>query len=396
MWGESEVVEGHGRLLAVMEMPEITTVPIIRLDHLNDEQKRAYALIHNKLTMNSDFDMDLLFEELEAIDLDMRLYGFDVDTNIVIPFEEHKEVEEDDYEIDVPILPKTQFGNIWQLGEHILICGDSTEHKTFEILMENEKISPLLFTSPPYSDMRDYNGDKDVAVEKISQFISATADYVEYMVVNLGIQRKDKEIYPYWDEYIKTAHNNDLKLLGWNVWDKLTCGSIGMYKALVPIRHEWLFVFGRDYKDLNLTWEKKKSNIYANGRRQKRRQKDGSFKESSMGITSNAFKKLESVIKLPDKETLDSVTEQFCENSSEVCSQHPAAFPVYLPAEYILAFTDEGDTVIEPFGGSGTTLITCEQLGRKCRCVELDEGYCDVIIDRWEKFTGKKAVLLNG
>ena len=256
-------------------------------------------------------------------------------------------------------------------------------------------MSPLLFTSPPYSDMRDYNGDKDVTVDKIARFITATADYAEYMVVNLGIQRKDKEIYPYWDEYIKVAHDNGLKLLGWNVWDKLTCGSIGMYKALVPIRHEWLFVFGRDTKDLNLTWEKKKSNIYANGRRQKRRQKDGTFKESSMGITSNAFKKMESVIKIPDKETIDSVTEQFCENSSEVCSQHPAAFPVYLPAEYILAFTDEGDTVIEPFGGSGTTLITCEQLGRKCRCVELDEGYCDVIIDRWEKFTGKKAVKVN-
>ena len=78
IWGESEIVEGHGRLLAVMEMPEITTVPIIRLDHLNDEQKRAYALVHNKLTMNSNFDMDLLFEELEAIDFDLTDFGFDM------------------------------------------------------------------------------------------------------------------------------------------------------------------------------------------------------------------------------------------------------------------------------------------------------------------------------
>ena len=78
VWGESEIVEGHGRLLAVMEMPEITTVPIIRLDHLNDEQKRAYALVHNKLTMNSGFDMDLLFEELEAIDFDLTDFGFDM------------------------------------------------------------------------------------------------------------------------------------------------------------------------------------------------------------------------------------------------------------------------------------------------------------------------------
>ena len=135
VYGDNEIVEGHGRLLAVMEMPEITTVPIIRLDHLNDEQKRAYALVHNKLTMNSDFDMDLLFEELEAIDIDMSLYGFDVDTNIGIEFEANKEVEEDDYAIDVPIIPKTKLGDIWQLGRHILICGDSTDKRTFDTLM---------------------------------------------------------------------------------------------------------------------------------------------------------------------------------------------------------------------------------------------------------------------
>lgn len=77
VWGEEEIVEGHGRLLAVMEMPEITTVPVIRLDHLNDEQKRAYALVHNKLTMNSDFDFELLQEELDAIDLNMADFGFE-------------------------------------------------------------------------------------------------------------------------------------------------------------------------------------------------------------------------------------------------------------------------------------------------------------------------------
>ncbi len=80
IWGEDEIVEGHGRLLAVMEMSDIQTVPVIRLDHLNDEQKRAYALVHNKLTMNSGFDMDLLYEELEAIDLNMKDFGFDVPT----------------------------------------------------------------------------------------------------------------------------------------------------------------------------------------------------------------------------------------------------------------------------------------------------------------------------
>ena len=110
------------------------------------------------------------------------------------------------------------------------------------------------------------------------------------------------------------------------------------------------------------------------------RQQDGSMKYSTFGSTGGQMKKME------------SITSLLPVNAS---SDHPAMFPVELPAEYIKAMTNEGDTVIEPFGGSGTTLIACEQLGRKCRIMELSPKYCDLIIRRWENETGEKAIRIN-
>ena len=101
----------------------------------------------------------------------------------------------------------------------------------------NGQHSKLLFTSPPYSDMREYNGGKDLSVESIAQFISCYEPFTALQAVNLGIQRKDGEIYPYWNAYIDTAKKAGLKLLAWNVWDKLTCGSVGQQSAMIPIRH---------------------------------------------------------------------------------------------------------------------------------------------------------------
>ena len=107
------------------------------------------------------------------------------------------------------------------------------------------------------------------------------------------------------------------------------------------------------------------------------------MKVSSTGDLSNPYKQMESVI-------------QILPEQGAIIKEHPATFPVQLPAEYIKAMTNEGDSVIEPFDGSGSTLIACEQLNRKCYMCELDPHYCDVIIERWENFTGKNAVLLNG
>jgi len=377
------VIVGHTRLKAAKKL-KMSEVPVLVADDLTDEQVKAYRLADNKTGEFAEWDAELLNFELDGIiDIDMSEFGFDIEDD------EDKSVEVEEDEIPDDVEERCKLGDVWKLGNHRLICGDSTDVNVIGKLMDGNK-AELLFTSPPYSDMRDYNGDKDLSVDNISEFITASQHYASYMAVNLGIQRKDGEIVQYWDKYIQKAKDNGLKLLAWNVWDKLRCGSIGQQKAFVPIRHEWIFVFGKEAKELNLTWEKRKSSIYADGRRRKVRQKDGSFKESSRGVTSNAFKKMELVVKLEDKDSIDSVTEQWSE-SGKISSKHPATFPVHLPAEYIIAFTDEDDYVLESFGGSGTTLMACEQLKRRCCICELDEHYCDVILQRWEDFTGEKA-----
>jgi len=371
-----EIVEGHGRYEALKQMG-VTEIPIIRLDDLTDEQRRAYSLTHNKLTMNSEFDVALLDAELAEIEtIDMELLGFD-EPKETAPIE----VQEDDFDIEPPEEPKAKYGDKYRLGRHFLMCGDSTKTKDVECLMGGDR-SKILFTSPPYSDMREYEGDKDLSVDNLAQFISAYKPYADFQCVNLGLQFKNKEVFPYWDAYIDLAHSCGMKLLAWNVWDKQTPGAIGMAKHMFPVRHEWIFCFGDDEVETNKTWEKKDQSRKQR-KQTKRRQPDGTTRYSTVGDTTSKYKSMESVVSLlPELGVARHL--------------HPATFPVKLPSEYIQALTDEGDNVIEPFGGSGTTLIACEQTNRNCYCMELEPKYVDVIINRWETFTGQKAELING
>lgn len=375
IWGKNNtIVEGHGRWMACKELG-FTEVPCIRLDDMSDSQRREYALVHNQTTTNSGLDLDVLDLELgELPEFDASFYDFEV-------LQEEPEIEEDEVP-DVPEEPTAKLGDIWQLGRHRLMCGDSTDPAVIDRLMDGAK-ADMLFTSPPYSDMREYNGGKDLSVSTVSNFISAYRPYVNYQCVNLGIQRKDHEIVQYWDDYIAKARECGYKLLSWNVWDKTKCGSIGNQSAFFPIRHEWIFVFGTEFFEINNTWKKAEGSIKSGAKARRFRQSDGSMKVSSTGDLSNPYKQMESVI-------------QILPEQGEIIKKHPATFPVQLPAEYIKSMTDAGGSVIEPFGGSGTTLIACEQTNRNCYMMELDPHYVDVIIARWERFTGQKAVKLNG
>lgn len=371
------IVAGHTRYKAAQKLG-IEEVPVVVADDLTPEQVKAYRLADNKTAELAEWDFSKLEEELAELDFDMSEFGFDdIDTPDPV------EVREDDYDIDAPVEPKAQLGGLWQLGRHRLLCGDSTDTDAVDRLMGGQK-AKMLFTSPPYSDMREYNGNKDLSVDTLVRFISTYRPYTNYQCVNLGIQRKEHEIVQYWDSYIAEAKSAGYKLLAWNVWDKMECGSIGQQSAFFPIRHEWIFVFGTEFFEINRTWEKADASINRKEKKRAVRQPDGSMRYSTIGDTSNKLKQMESVLSL------------YPELNNEVCSVHPATFPVGLPAEYIKAMTQEGDNVIEPFGGSGTTLIACEQLNRRCYMMELDPHYCDVIIDRWEKLTGEQAVLLNG
>ena len=376
---DNVVIIGHGRLMAAKELM-LDKVPVVCADQLTEEQAQALRLADNK-TNESEWDFSLLEQELAALDIagiDMTDFGFD-DLFHGDVFTDNRETESVSVPDDVESVCKR--GQLWQLGNHLLLCGDSTSEEDVSRLMGNDK-AKLLFTSPPYSDMRDYNGEKDLSVSNLCKFIQTYRPYTDYQAVNLGIQRKDNDIYEYWDEYIRTARECGYKMLAWTVWDKGMTGNIGQAKAFFPLRHEFVFVFGTEFYEINLTWEKKPESITKDPGKKTKRNADGTTSYHSTGDTTRKYKQMESVLFMHPE--LDNKVRQL----------HPATFPVGLPAEYIKAMTRDDDIVIEPFGGSGTTLIACQQLNRKCRIMELDEHFCDVIIKRWEDFTRMKAVLL--
>lgn len=271
-------------------------------------------------------------------------------------------------------------GSIFKLGNSRLMCGDSTNVDDVRRLMEGTK-AEILFTSPPYSDIREYEKGTDVSIDKIKKFVSVYSQYANYLCVNLGIKRRNNEIDPYWNEYIREAEECGLKLLAWNVWDKTQATSIGMSSAFIPIRHEFIFVFGVKPKKINLTWQKKHTGVDHRKFRSVR-QSNGELKKTTQGPSHPFLKKMESVICL------------LPEYNNDIRLIHPATFPVTLPSEYIKSLSNEGDCVIEPFCGSGTTIIAAERLKRRCFAMEISPIYCEYAIKRYESATGSKAEIL--
>ncbi|NLE27559.1 MAG: DNA modification methylase, partial [Clostridiaceae bacterium] len=280
------IVGGHQRF-KILKAQGATEIECVIVDYDETTEKAANAALNKA---QGDWDMtklDALLADLSPL-MDMGQFGFEINLPhdlVEDDFDANKALEE----IEKPV---TKLGDIWTLGRHRLMCGDSTDISNVTRLMDGQK-SKLLFTSPPYSDMREYNGGKDLSVESIAQFISCYEPFTALQAVNLGIQRKGGEIYPYWNAYIDTAKKVGLKLLAWNVWDKLTCGSVGQQKAMIPIRHEWIFCFGKEPVPVNPTWRKKEASIYSGGRYNKIRQADGSFRIARRGNETGAFKKME-------------------------------------------------------------------------------------------------------
>ena len=368
------VIAGHTRLKAAIKL-NLDTCPVIVADNLSPAQTKAFRIADNKTGELATWDDGLLAVEIQDIidmGLAIELTGFDAGD-----FDLDKKPGLTD-EDEVPEVKESiaKLGDLWILGEHRLLCGDSTDIEHVERLMDGQK-AELLFTSPPYSDMREYNGGKDLSIGNLINFIPVFSEFAEYQVINLGIQRKDHEVVQYWDEYIKKAKSCGYKFLSWNIWNKNDAGSIGNQTAMFAISHEWLLIFGKEHKDLNKTRENGTSGDKAG---LNRRMKDGSVQRTTgVGVVAS-HSQLRTVLDIPVIK-------------GNIGIDHPAMFPVGLPEEHIKAITMGGDIVVEPFCGSGSTLIACEKTNRKCYGMELDEHYCDVIIKRWEDYTGQTAVL---
>ena len=334
IWHDNEIIEGHGRLLAVMEMPEIETVPVIRLDNLTDEERKAYTLVHNKLTMNTDFETDILNVELDNIDIDMGKYGFYVALN-----EEDNETDIVEDEIPEEIETRCKPDDLWQLGGHRLICGDSTDIAVIDRLMDGNK-ADMVMTDAPYG-------------------INAVGNNGE-VGANFGIAQKGKYKQIIADDTTETAQQA-YDILS-QICDKIIMWGGNYFLDFLPASDGWLI------------WDKRGESGIRN-----------TFADGEMAWCS-----FHTPVRIYHQLWNGMIREG--EHEKRV---HPTQKPIKMLSEILQDFTKEGESVIDVFGGSGSTLIACEQLKRKCYMCELDEHYCDVIIKRWEDFTGQKAVKLN-
>jgi len=367
------ILGGNMRHKACIEAG-LKEVYIVQAKDLTEQQKDEFIVKDN--VGFGEWDWDILANEWDTDKL--TDWGLDLPLDVSV---QELEAEEDDYEIPNEINTDIVLGDLFEIGEHRLLCGDSTDSDQVAKLMNGEK-AELLFTSPPYSDMREYNGNKDLSIEKIIEFITSFYQYCEYQVINLGIQRKEGEIIEYWNNYIEKAKDNGYLFLSWNIWNRENAGfSIANITSMFATQHEWIFVFGKKIKKLNLTVENKEAgntrNEVAN------RQKDGSIKSKKAPI-------------IRDKRQLGTINTINPQLSRDENVKHPAMFPIELPSEYIKAITNERDIVSEPFLGSGTTMVASHQLKRKCYGMELDPKYCQVIIDRMKKLDPSLEIKRNG
>jgi len=344
---KNEIVEGHGRLIACKELG-YTEVPIIRLDHLTDEERKAYTLAHNKLTMNSDFDLDILNEELADFDtIDMSEFGFDLDLNI----DEEQEIVEDEVP-EVPEEPKAKLGDIYQLGNHRLMCGDSTSEEDVEKLMDGAK-ADMVFTDPPYDMNMGGQGCFKSSMDNCKQRIDNIINFDPYVINYLA----DMDIPTY---YICTSKDGVPKYM--DIFKEHNFNILVWCKTNpVP------FTAGTFLPDIEYI-------MY--------------FSKKGKKIWNNSLKPTDTYKKYYISKKL-----QGREDAGE--DLHPTMKPLELISNKIRISSNENGIVLDIFGGSGSTLIACEQLNRKCYMMELDPHYIDVIIQRWENFTGEKAVKIN-
>ena len=365
--GTLELIDGHLRAETVGD----TAVPVLVLDVDEAEADKLLATL-DPLAALAGVDTQRLEDLLATVETDSEalqemLDGLAEDAGIEV----EPEIVEDEVP-EPPVDPITKPGDLWLLGEHRLLCGDSTKAENVERLMGGEK-ADLCFTSPPYSDQRTYTGEANLSPAYLAGFIEAASASCDYFAINLGIARRGGFVDLYWDEYLRRAETIGLGLLSWNVWYRTDGFSVGQITAMFPIEHEFIFVFGRKSRSLIPTIENKHGG----------EETKSTWRNAEGRIDSRSHKKhsIRTHRELGTVLVLSPVT---------VNTEHPAQFPIALPAEYLKAF---GGAVYDPFLGSGTTLIAAEQLGRRCFGMEISPAYCDVIVKRWETLTGRKATL---
>ena len=378
------ILSGHTRLLALQQQG-FTETDVIRYTGLTEEQKKKYRLLANKTGEKATWDLEKLAEELDDLDFDGFDFGFDLDLDGIL--EDEKEIEED--EIPEKAEPRCKLGDLWQLGEHRLICGDSTSADDVAALMDGAK-GDLVVTDPPYGV--SYS-DKNEFLNKIDK-----GNRIQKAIENDS--RTPEDMYEFWKKCFEILIDNTKEKMAYYIFGPQGGDLLMLMRAIVDsgfmLKHNLVWVknnhvLGRC--DYNYKHEPICYGWKPNGTHSFYADFDTSVFEDELDVDKMKKDERLSLVKqlLSDKVPVDVIHE----NKPTVSGLHPTMKPVKLIARLISNSTRAGEIVVDAFGGSGTTLIACEQLNRKCYMAELDPKYCDVIIERWENFTGEKAVRIE-
>ena len=382
---DREIIAGHTRWKAAQRLG-MDRVPVRFLD-VDEDEAHALALADNRLTEITPWDDEALADVLRGLEeatVDLDGLGWtEEELDAVMRVERPRHEPSNDVP-DVQDEVHSQPGEVYELGPHRLICGDSTKAETWAALMGDERWS-MVMTSPPYAQQRDYGVAKSVVQHWEAMMVGVTdaawehAESDAQMLVNLGLVHEGCRVNEYWRPWLDAFDARGLRLFGWYVWDQ-GCGLPMTSKRgrLMP-SHEFIFHVQQERKAAAQTVPKKAENIGARIKSGMRR-KDGTVTGwSSPDASKAAVKVLDSVIRVKRE-------------MGDIRSDHPATFPVALPAALVPVWTGEGDIVAEPFAGSGTTLLACAATGRTARLIELDPKYCDVIRRRWTRYAREAGI----
>lgn len=367
-----EIIAGHGRVEAA-RLLGMKTVPTLALSHLSEAERRAYVLADNKLALNAGWDKEILATELQALvdlDFDVELTGFSL-AEIDLVLDEAGEADPvgtdapEDFVPDPAGPPVSLRGDLWLLGRHRLLCGDTRSANDMDRLMDGNR-ADLVFTDPPYNVAIDGNvcglgsvkhrefafASGEMSQAQFTTFLSETLG-------NIGRVMRDGAIayvcmdWRHMGELLTAGETAFTELKNLVVWNKTNGGMGAFYRS----KHELIFVF-----------------------------KQGSAEHTnSFGLGETGRYRTN----VWDYAGISSIGA----SRSEDLAMHPTVKPVALIADAIRDCSRRGEIVLDGFGGSGSTLIAAEKTGRLARLIEYDPLYCDTIIRRWERFTGKRAAL---
>jgi DNA modification methylase len=386
---DGTVVDGHLRLKAAEKLGLDDDIPVILCDEWTEAQVKAFRLIANRSVAWADWDDDLLrleMEDLKSLDFDLSLTGFDekeierlMRTDLGIPSEVIPEV---------PTKPISRLGDLWILDRHRVLCGSSMDSEDVRRLLNGEKIN-VVFTSPPYASQRKYDPTSGFRPVPPDQYVEWFSPVPENIATHLA---EDGSYFLNIKEHCEDGQRHlyvkDLTIAHVRLWSWLFVDEFVWRKSGLPgkwnnrFRNQWepIFHFSRSGR----------IKIFHHA---------VSYESDGVFVTSSEAKKNITGFTHPPKYQLDrtgyalpgNVIE--CGEEHSQTLDHSAAFPVTLPEFFIKAFSSSDDVVFDPFLGSGTVIIAAEKNGRRGTGIEISPGYIDVVVRRWQSFTGKAAIL---